>query len=94
MALQLIRTFKEVFAECGLPLWARHYDVLVTSNRRVARVDHHQERTAYVSKICTHYACILKSVLLDLNDDSHCIGQVNHNFHLIGHVTSHTYLMS
>ena len=33
LALQLVRTFQEIFAECGLPLWARHYDVLVTSNR-------------------------------------------------------------
>ncbi|GAX76345.1 hypothetical protein CEUSTIGMA_g3791.t1 [Chlamydomonas eustigma] len=33
LALQLIRTFKEVFAECGLPLWVKYYNVLVTSNR-------------------------------------------------------------
>ena len=33
LALQLVRTFKDIFAECGLPLWVRHYDVLVTSNR-------------------------------------------------------------
>ncbi|KAG2497053.1 hypothetical protein HYH03_005051 [Edaphochlamys debaryana] len=33
LALQLVRTFGEVFRDAGLPLWVRHYEVLVTSNR-------------------------------------------------------------
>ncbi len=33
LAVQLIRTFSEIFAEAALPLWVRHYDVLVTSSK-------------------------------------------------------------
>eukprot|EP00798_Chlamydomonas_sp_ICE-L_P018982 gene18982-25561_t len=32
LALQLIRTFQDIFRESGLPLWVRYYDVLITSN--------------------------------------------------------------
>ena len=31
--MQLIRTFADIFAEAGLPLWVKPYDVLVTSNK-------------------------------------------------------------
>lgn len=33
LALQLIRTFGEIFAEASLPLWVRPYEILVTSNK-------------------------------------------------------------
>ncbi|CAD7704002.1 unnamed protein product [Ostreobium quekettii] len=33
MAVQLIRSFQDIFHEAKLPLWLRPYDVLVTSNR-------------------------------------------------------------
>ncbi|KXZ46991.1 hypothetical protein GPECTOR_39g485 [Gonium pectorale] len=33
LALQLIRNFGDIFREAGLPLWVRHYEVLVTSNK-------------------------------------------------------------
>ena len=32
LSMQLIRTFHTIFAEAGLPLWLRPYEVLVTSN--------------------------------------------------------------
>lgn len=32
LSMQLIRTFYSIFAEAGLPLWLRPYEVLVTSN--------------------------------------------------------------
>ncbi|GLI62236.1 hypothetical protein VaNZ11_004831 [Volvox africanus] len=33
LALQLVRLFGDIFAEAGLPLWVRYYEVLVTSNK-------------------------------------------------------------
>lgn len=33
LACQLVRAFSDIFAEAGLPLWVRAYDVLVTSSR-------------------------------------------------------------
>lgn len=33
LAIQLIRTFHEIFSEASLPLWVRPYEVLTTSNR-------------------------------------------------------------
>ncbi|GLC48923.1 hypothetical protein PLESTB_000163400 [Pleodorina starrii] len=33
LALQLVRTFGDIFLEAGLPLWVRYYEVLVTSNK-------------------------------------------------------------
>jgi phosphatidylinositol 4-kinase len=35
LAIQLIRTFADIFNEAGLPLFVRHYNVLVTSNKWV-----------------------------------------------------------
>lgn len=32
LALQLIRGFGDIWAAAGLPLWVRHFEVLVTSN--------------------------------------------------------------
>lgn len=33
LALQMVKLFGEIFHEAGLPLWVRHYEVLVTSNK-------------------------------------------------------------
>lgn len=33
LAVQMVQAFADVFAEAGLPLWLRPFEVLVTSNR-------------------------------------------------------------